>query len=117
MSNDLTNVAEGMPTEGMPTEGMPTEGMPTEGMPTEGIHTVAEDQIEMIMRQTDYNREIVLEKLATHENDTMKVIREFMGITTKPTEKKISVNQQVFKEIRSMMDDASKTYEQKKNKQ
>jgi hypothetical protein len=85
---------------------------------TELTNVVAESnetQIDLILRQTDYTREIVLEKLAKHENDTMKVIREFMGITTKPMEKKISVNQQVFKEIRSMMDDASKTYI--KNKQ
>ena len=87
---------------------------------TELTNVVAESnetQIDLILRQTDYTREIVLEKLAKHENDTMKVIREFMGITTKPMEKKISVNQQVFKEIRSMMDDASKTYHQSKNKQ
>jgi len=76
-----------------------------------------EEQINMIMRQTDYTKEISEEKLKEHNNDIMSVMREYMGpskISSKPASSKFSVNQQIFKEIRGMMDDASKTYQNKK---
>jgi len=75
-----------------------------------------DEQINMIMRQTDYTKEISEEKLKEHNNDIMSVMREYMGpskISSKPASSKFSVNQQIFKEIRGMMDDASKTYQNK----
>ena len=79
-----------------------------------------DEQINMIMRQTDYTKEISEQKLKEHNNDIMSVMREYMGpskISTKPASSKFSVNQQIFKEIRGMMDDASKTYQNKKEKE
>ena len=76
-----------------------------------------DEQINMIMRQTDYTKEISEQKLKEHNNDIMSVMREYMGpskIGSKPASSKFSVNQQIFKEIRGMMDDASKTYQNKK---
>ena len=76
-----------------------------------------DEQINMIMRQTDYTKEISEQKLKEHNNDIMSVMREYMGpskISSKPASSKFSVNQQIFKEIRGMMDDASKTYQNKK---
>lgn len=79
-----------------------------------------DEQINMIMRQTDYTKEISEQKLKEHNNDIMSVMREYMGpskIGSKPASSKFSVNQQIFKEIRGMMDDASKTYQNKKEKE
>jgi hypothetical protein len=79
-----------------------------------------DEQINMIMRQTDYTKEISEQKLREHNNDIMSVIREYMGpskIGSKPASSKFSVNQQIFKEIRGMMDDASRTYQNKKEKE
>ena len=79
-----------------------------------------DEQINMIMRQTDYTKEISEKKLKEHNNDIMSVMREYMGpskIGSKPASSKFSVNQQIFKEIRGMMDDASKTYQNKKEKE
>ena len=67
--------------------------------------------IGMIMRQTDYDVITAKEKLAEHK-DVMKVIREYLNCgkinIISPT--KLSTNQQIYKEIRGMMDDAAKTY-------
>jgi hypothetical protein len=79
-----------------------------------------DEQINMIMRQTDYTKEISEQKLKEHNNDIMSVMREYMGpskISSKPASSKFSVNQQIFKEIRGMMDDASRTYQNKKEKE
>ena len=79
-----------------------------------------DEQINMIMRQTDYTKEISEQKLKEHNNDIMSVMREYMGpskIGSKPASSKFSVNQQIFKEIRGMMDDASKTYQNKKEEE
>jgi hypothetical protein len=70
------------------------------------------DKIEMIMRQTNYDQTTAREKLTEHQNDVMRVIREYLkgGKTEQPTVTKLSTNQQIYKEIRGMMDDAAKTY-------
>ena len=76
-------------------------------------------EIDMILRQTDYSIETATQKLQQHNNDVMSVIREYMApaATTAKDLKKgttVSVNQQIYKEIRGMMDAAAKTYELKK---
>ena len=81
---------------------------------------INEEHISMIMRQTDYTRETAQQKLQEHKNDLMSVIREYMtpstsvltsGLTPVP---KNSVNQQIYKEIRGLMDDAARNYANKK---
>lgn len=73
---------------------------------------------EIVMRQTDYSQEQALEKLEQHNNDIMSIVREYMGVSTitKKNELK-SVNQQIYKEIRTLMDDAAASYKIKKETQ
>ena len=70
------------------------------------------DKIELIMRQTDYDKTTAEQKLIAHNNDTTQVIREYLNPNkiNKICTTKRSVNQQIYKEIRGMMDDAAKTY-------
>ena len=71
----------------------------------------------MILRQTDYSIETATQKLQEHNNDVMAVIREYMAPADTKDLKKgttVSVNQQIYKEIRIMMDAAARTYEMKK---
>ena len=74
--------------------------------------------IDMILRQTDYSLETATQKLQEHNNDVMAVIREYMAppVVTKDLKKgtTVSVNQQIYKEIRIMMDAAARNYEIKK---
>ena len=77
-----------------------------------------EEQIELIMRQTNYTKETAEQKLKDHTGDILNVIREYMGPSRviKPCSNMRSVNQQIYKEIRGMMDDASKAHEAKKER-
>jgi hypothetical protein len=67
--------------------------------------------ISMIIRQTNYDEPTARAKLAEHK-DVMQVIREYLkgGKIEQPSATKLSANQQIYKEIRGMMDDAAKTY-------
>jgi hypothetical protein len=73
---------------------------------------------ELVMRQTDYTEEQALEKLQEHNKNVMAIIREFMGGGKKiiNTENK-SVNQQIYGEIRTLMDTAAATYKAKKERE
>lgn len=73
----------------------------------------------LIMRQTDYDEttaELMLEK---HNYDVMAVIRGFLNpepVEEKDTENDVvvSANQQIYGEIRNMMDNASTNYRRQK---
>lgn len=66
--------------------------------------------LELVLRQTDLEREKAIELLKENDYDSIKVIKQYMGIKEKREEKQVSVNQQVYREIRGFMDNASKQY-------
>ena len=70
--------------------------------------------IEMVMRQTQYTYEEAADQLEKYNNDYIKVIRESMGINKTEDKSVKSINQQVYREIRGLMDDAASTYRRKK---
>lgn len=74
-----------------------------------------ENNIEIILRQTTLTREEAIQKLNEYNNDYVKVIKFFMGIKEKNTEKIVSVNQQIYKEIRTVLDDATRTFRNNNN--
>ena len=66
--------------------------------------------IDVIKRQTTYDDETIKEKLKEFDNDPTKVIKNYLGIDVnkKKEEKKFSsINQGIYTEIRTLMDDAS----------
>ena len=71
---------------------------------------------EIIMRQTDYDNETAEAKLKEFNNNVDNVLYDYMGIKPKENNNKLnkSINQQIFTEIRSMMDNASIKYEKQK---
>ena len=66
--------------------------------------------LELVLRQTDLEREKAIELLKENDYDSIKVIKQYMGIKEKKEKKEVSVNQQVYREIRGFMDNASKQY-------
>tara|TARA_A200000113_G_scaffold53823_1_gene44667 strand:+ start:804 stop:1208 length:405 start_codon:yes stop_codon:yes gene_type:complete len=80
------------------------------------IDRVRRELIAMVMRQTDYSEEVAIEKLTEYNGNYEKVIRDYLVGTpiVQPTVKEQSLNQRVFGEIRSYMDDASSAYYKKK---
>ena len=70
---------------------------------------------DVVMRQTEYTEEQAYQKLQEFNFDVMAVVRDYMGINTKNIEPPVkSVNQQIYGEIRNMMDNAASNYRIKK---
>ena len=72
------------------------------------------NHIKKVMSQTNYTEEQALEKLKLFNCDYMKVIKDYMGIPEKKEEKKVkSVNQEIFRQIRTKLDSSMKEYRDK----
>lgn len=71
-----------------------------------------QEVIDIVLRQTTLTREEVVERLEKNNNDYLKVIEEFMGIDRNKSKKKSdsTVNQQIYSEIRGVMDEAAKYF-------
>lgn len=69
-----------------------------------------ENKINMVMRQTDYTREIVIKKLEENNNDHLRVIKDYLGVTEKKELKNTSVNQQIYKHLRYHLDNSMRDY-------
>lgn len=64
-----------------------------------------EEDIDFIMRQTNYTREISCQKLLEHDHNKLVVIKEFMGIPFSQKEPpKKSIQQEIYSQIRKKMD-------------
>lgn len=70
--------------------------------------------VKQIMSQTTYSEQEAREKLQEFNNDFMKVLKNYMGITEKKENNQIkSVNQEIYKQIRYSLDETMKEYRQK----
>lgn len=76
-------------------------------------HTDLNNHIEKVMSQTNYTKEQTIEKLEMFNNDYLKVIKDFMGIPEKQNKKIISINQEIYKQIRTNLDGSMKEYRDK----
>ena len=77
---------------------------------------VQDEMCKMVMRQTEYTYEEAKQKLQENANNYMTVIQEYLGKTVKKEENK-SVNQKIYKEIRTFMDYGAEKYEYQKKQQ
>lgn len=72
------------------------------------------ENIDIVLRQTNYTKEIAIQKLQIHNNNAIDVIKDYMGI--KPTEKKApikSLNQEIYRQIRTKLDTSMSEYRDK----
>jgi hypothetical protein len=69
-----------------------------------------EELVEIVLRQTTLSRDEVIERLEKNENNYVKVIEEFMGINKNKQKNNLTLNQQIYKEIRNVMDNASNNF-------
>lgn len=60
------------------------------------------DEIAILMRNTNYTREVCLEKLVIH-GSVEAVIKDYLGIRTEKTSA-VSVNQGIYTSIRKFLD-------------
>lgn len=73
--------------------------------------------IEIIMRQTNYSKEIAAEKLVQHKHNILSIVREYMrseGSISNEKEPVKSTSQLIYGEIRNMMSNAAANYRRKK---
>ena len=76
-----------------------------------------EEKIQMIMRQTDYTDEKAREKLKELNYNELAVIRNYFGITEKKAPAPVrSVNQAIYRQLRSHLDGAMKDYRERVDK-
>jgi hypothetical protein len=75
-----------------------------------------EQIINVVLNQTNMDRETAKQMLEENDFNSIKVIKQHFGIKEKQEKKEdiVNVNQQVYKEIRNLMDTASKQYRIKK---
>tara|TARA_A100001011_G_C14145957_1_gene771862 strand:+ start:649 stop:1044 length:396 start_codon:yes stop_codon:yes gene_type:complete len=66
--------------------------------------------LEVVLRQTNLEEEEAKKMLEENDYNPILVIKKHFGIKEKKEERKISINQGIYKSIREMMDDASKKY-------
>jgi hypothetical protein len=66
------------------------------------------------MSQTNYTEEQAIEKLKLFNCDYMRVLKDYMGIPEKKDKQKIkSVNQEIYRQIRTTLDNTMKDYREK----
>jgi hypothetical protein len=88
-----------------------------------------ETLIEIIMRQTNYSKEVAAEKLVQHKHNILSIVREYMrsdtnmhrdtnmsceNSTSNKNEPVKSTSQLIYGEIRNMMGNAAANYRRKK---
>jgi len=75
------------------------------------------EKIQIILRQTDYTEDVALEKLKEHNFDEIATIRSFFGISEKKANPVKSVNQEIYKQLRSKLDSSMYDYRIRKEAQ
>jgi len=78
------------------------------------------EKVQILLRQTNYTEEVALEKLKEHNFDEVATIRTYFGIPEKKTTPIKSVNQEIYRQLRSKLDASMYDYrekEEQKNKQ
>ena len=74
-----------------------------------------EQDVQKIIRQTDYTEEVAREKLKEFNYDFMSVIRNYLGIAEKKAPEIKSVNQEIYKQLRTRLDHNMREYNTRKD--
>jgi len=85
---------------------------------SDGISFFSNDELNIhvkkVISQTNYTEEEALEKLKLFNCDYIRVIKDYMGIPENKDPPKIkSINQEIYRQIRSRLDNNMKEYREK----
>lgn len=75
-----------------------------------------DENVQIILRQTDYTEEMAKEKLKELNYDHMAVIRAYFGIPDKKVQPIKSVNQEIYKQLRYKLDSNMRNYQERVEK-
>ena len=79
-----------------------------------------ENTINLVITQTNYDRESAIEKLNKWNGDAIKVVKEYLNPdfeNKKKSKEDLSTNQQIMSSIRNFMDDVYKGHIERKKQQ
>ena len=66
--------------------------------------------IQIVCRQTELTEEEAIERLEKEQYNHMKVLNDYFGFKEVTPENKSTINQQIYGEIRSLMDTSSRNF-------
>ena len=69
-----------------------------------------DDKVQKILRQTDYTESQAIEKLREYNFDEIATIKAYLGITEKKAPVIKSVNQEIYRQLRSKLDANMRDY-------
>ena len=73
-----------------------------------------DEKVEKIIRQTNYDKDLALEKLKEYNFDEVATIRSYLGINEKKNMKPVkSLNQEIYKQLRYRLDSNMKNYQER----
>lgn len=76
-----------------------------------------DDKINIILRQTDYGKDLALTKLELFNFDEVAVIKDYLGISIKENEPKVdknNLNNEIYKQLRKRLDGTIRSYNERK---
>jgi len=71
------------------------------------------EKIAIITRQTSYTQEEAEDKLTEYQGDHIKVIKIYMGIKENKEKPVVSINQEIYRQLRNKMNDSVREYNKK----
>jgi len=74
---------------------------------------VVDKYVDKVMSQTNYTEEEARAKLELFNGDYMRVLRDYLGIPEKQELKPKSMNQEIYRQIRTRLDSSMKEYREK----
>ena len=84
---------------------------------SDGISFFNNDEVDkyvkIVMTQTNYTEEEARQKLQLFNCDYMRVLKDYMGIPEKKEVKAKSLNQEIYKQIRTKLDSSMREYREK----
>jgi hypothetical protein len=61
-----------------------------------------QEMVQIVMNQTNYTEEEAVEKMKIYDNNYIKVISEYMGISKKQVTKP-TINQEIYQQLRNKL--------------
>jgi hypothetical protein len=75
-----------------------------------------DENVQIVMRQTDYTEEVAKEKLKEFNYDHIAVIKSYLGVPDKKAAPVKSVNQEIYKQLRYRLDSNMRNYQERADK-
>lgn len=77
---------------------------------------IKEELIRMVCRQSDLTNDEARERLEKEQYNYMKVLNDYFGIKDTKSENPTTINQQIYGEIRTLMDTGAKSFRMEKER-